>query len=188
MVAQPAQRQLEHGLGPVQAAIVALELADLLSRGPAAQLGQLVLRQPVQAGEHAADLPRETRPRRRILIIAKNLAGDGFALDPLHDEAGAEIFVRRQHMHDARRRHARLIGKLHQLRFGAETGRPRRRGAIALRRAAQDRPDRPIGMLDVEAPGFLLAPPDSFAAPVTPVAPSHQRATLRESSASIICL
>ena len=58
VVAQPAQRQLEYGLWLVQAAIVALELRDLLGRMAAAQLRQLVLGQPVQARKHASDLAR----------------------------------------------------------------------------------------------------------------------------------
>src|SRR4051794_12710036 len=44
VVAQPAQRQFEHRLWPVQAAIVAIELADLLGCAPAAQPGQFIER------------------------------------------------------------------------------------------------------------------------------------------------
>ena len=40
-----------------------------------------------------AELPRQLRPRLRELLVAQNLARDGLALDPLHDEAGAEFVL-----------------------------------------------------------------------------------------------
>jgi len=43
------------------------------------------------------------------------------------------------------------------------------------------------GLCGVAAQYFWLAPPESFAAPVTPVAPGWKDATQRASSASIIC-
>src|ERR1700756_3969286 len=45
--------------------------------------------------------------------------------------------------------------KLHQPRLGIESGRPRRRRAITLRRAAQDRADMAVRTHDVERPGLL---------------------------------
>ena len=42
-------------------------------------------------GRHLSELARQHRPRLGELRIAQNLAGDGLALDPLHDEAGAEF-------------------------------------------------------------------------------------------------
>jgi hypothetical protein len=41
----------------------------------------------VNAGDDLAKLARQHRPRFGELLIAQNLAGDGLALDPLHDEA-----------------------------------------------------------------------------------------------------
>ncbi len=101
--------------------------------------GQFRLTERVNAGRCAAKLARQQRPRLGKLLVAQNLAGDGLAFDPLHDEAGAEIVPRLQHMHHLRRRYARIMRELHQHGFGIEPGRTARRRAIARRRAAQDR-------------------------------------------------
>ena len=111
--------------------------------------------QPVDAGQRVAELARQHRARLRKLLVAQDLARDGFALDPLHDEAGAEFVLRPQHMQHPRRRHAGVMRELHQRRLGIEPGRAVGRRAIARRRAAQDRADVAVGMHDVERPGFL---------------------------------
>ena len=71
-----------------------------------------------------AELPRQDRPRLGKLLIAQNLARDGLALDPLHDEAGAEFVLRLQHMHHPRRRQAGVMRELHQDGLGIEPGGP----------------------------------------------------------------
>ncbi len=78
--------------------------------------------------------------------------------------------------------------ELHQRRLGIEARGPTRRRAIARRRAAQDGADscrRGCTMSNVQV--SWLAPPESLAAPVTPVAPGYQEATQRPSWSSIIC-
>ena len=116
----------------------------------------------MDAGGNLAKLPRQHRPRLGELRVAQDLARDGLALDPLHDEAGAEFVLRRKHMHHARRRQAGIVGELHQRRLGIEPGRPRGRRAIARRRAAQDRADIAIGMHDIERPGLLAGAAGEF--------------------------
>src|SRR6266852_6577565 len=68
-------------------------------------------------------------------------------------------------MHHAWRRQAGIVRELHQRSLGIEPGRPRRRRAIALWRAAQDRADIAVYMHDVERPGLLAGAagePDSI--------------------------
>jgi hypothetical protein len=125
-VAQPAQRQFEHRPRPIETAVVALELGDFLGRVMRPQFRQLRQRQAVDAGQNGAELTREFRPRLRKPFVAQNLARDGLALDPLHDEAGAEFVLLAEHMQHLRRRHAGVVGELHQDRLGIEPGRARR--------------------------------------------------------------
>ena len=116
----------------------------------------------MDAGRDLAELARQHRPRFRELLIAQDLAGDGFAFDPLHDEAGAKPIVRLQHMHHPRRWHAGIMRELHQVRFGIEPGGARGRRAIARRRAAQDRAEIAAGMHDIERPGLLAGAAGKF--------------------------
>jgi hypothetical protein len=111
--------------------------------------------QAVYPGENLAELAREFRTGLRKLVVTQNLARDGFAVHSLHDEAGTEIVLRLQHMQHPRRRHAGVIGALHQHRLGIQPGRARRSSAVSLRRAAQDRADIACGMHDIERPGLL---------------------------------
>ncbi len=120
VVAQPAQRQLEHRPRPVKAAVFALEVGNLFGRRHLPQLWQFRAVEPVDPGDDLAELTRQHRPRICKLFVAQDLARDGFALDTLHDEAGAELVFRPQDMHHARRRQAGVIGELHQRRLGVE--------------------------------------------------------------------
>ena len=47
----------------------------------------------MDAGRDLAELARQDRSRVSKLLVAKNLARDGFALDPRHDEAGAKFVL-----------------------------------------------------------------------------------------------
>ena len=184
---QPAQRQFEHRPRPVEArgahARARRFPCSTSSRAmPATSraAGRGCRPRCCRAGAPAAAAPRE-------LLIAQDLARDGLALDPLHDEAGAEIILRPQHMQHARRRHAGLESEPHQDRLVFEARRARRRGAIPLRRAAQDGADVAVGMQRCRSsrfPGWHRR--RVSLAPVTPVAPGHHDATQRQSSASII--
>ena len=116
----------------------------------------------MDAGQHAAELARQHRPRLRKFLIAENLARDGLALDPLHDEAGAELVFGIEHMQHARRRQAGVMGELHQRCLGIEAGGARGRRAIARRRAAQDRADIAVWMDDIERPGLLAGAAGQF--------------------------
>ncbi len=109
----------------------------------------------MNAGNHLAELPRQHRPRLGKFLVAQNLARDGLALDAGHDEAGAKLVFRLEHMHHPRRRQAGVVRELHQRRFGIESGGAPRRGAIARRRAAQDRAGRAACVNDIERPGPL---------------------------------
>ena len=108
----------------------------------------------MDAGQNLAELAREFRARLRKLVVAQNLPGDGFAIDPLHDEAGAEFILRLKHMQHLRRRHAGLISALHQRRLDIQPGGALERDVIR-RRAAQDRADIARGVDDIERPGLL---------------------------------
>ena len=187
-VAQPAQHQFEHWPRPVKAAVVAFELGNLLRRRHAAKFWQFRQRQSVDAGRDLAELARQQRTSFAELLVAQNFARDGFAFHALHDEAGAEPVVRLQHMQHARRRHAGVMGKLHQLSFGSEPGRPQ--GAAPNPGGARRRiaPKTPSGCTISNDQVSWLAPPESFAAPVTPVAPGHHEATQRPSSAPSFAL
>src|SRR6185436_7671263 len=96
------------------------------------------------------------------LLIAKNLARDGLALDALHDEAATKIVFRCQHMHHPRRRQAGVMRELHQNSLGIEPCGPSRRRAKAGRRTAQDGTDSAIRMHDVERPGLLAGAAGKF--------------------------
>ena len=144
-VAQPAQRQFEHRPRPIETAVVPLQLGHFLGRRHAAKFRQLRQRQAMDAGQNVAELARQFRPRLRKLVVAQNLPGNGFAIDPLHDEAGAEFILRLKHMQHLRRRHAGLISALHQRRLdiqpgGALRGRcsPAARGAGSRRCCPRD--------------------------------------------------
>src|ERR1700730_10949894 len=154
-LAQPAQRQFEYRPRPVKTAVVPLEFAQCLRGGHSAKLRQLRHIQSVDPGQNLAELAREFWAGLRELLIAQNLARDGLALDPLHDEAGAEAVIWLQHMQHPRRRHAGFPSALHQDRLGIQPGRARGRCAVALWRAPQDRAEDTVGMHDIERPGFL---------------------------------
>jgi len=162
VLSEPPQRELKHRPRPVEAAIFAAHLGDLLCRRHFAQARQLIARQAVNAGRDFSKLTRQDRPRLGKLLVAQDLARDGLALDALHDEAGAEIVLRFQHMHHLRRRQTGVMRELHQPRFGIEPRSTGRRGTIALRRAAQDRAMRAAGMDDVERPGLLAGAAGEF--------------------------
>ena len=129
-----------------------------------------------------AELPRQYRPRLGKLLIAQNLARDGLALDPLHDEAGAELVLRLS-AHASRaatagRHHARAASA--SPRHRARRPAPATRHSPAARGAGSRRHCRSAcTMSNVQV--SWLAPPESFAAPVTPVAPGYQEATQRPS-------
>ena len=116
----------------------------------------------MNAGRDLAELACQHRPCRGELLVTQNLARDGFALDPRHDEAGAEIVFGLQHMHHFRRRQSRIMRELHQDGLGVEPGRAPGRGAIARRRAAQDRADIAARMQDIERPGLLAGAAGKF--------------------------
>ena len=113
-------------------------------------------------GDRAAELARQQRPRLGELLITQDLAGDGLAFDPLHDEANAEFVLRPQHVHHFGRRQAGIMRELHQHGFGIEPGRAAGRRAITLRRAAQDRADMAARVHDVERPGLLAGAAGQF--------------------------
>src|SRR5579872_3200703 len=155
MVAQPAEGEFEDGLRPVEAAIFARELADLLARGALAQLRQPFTRKPVNTGCDPAKLTRELRAGVGELRITQNLARDGLAFDALHDEAGAEIVIGLKQMQDARRRQTGRVSELHQRRLGIESRRAQGRRTISLRRATQDGADIAGSGHDLKRPGLL---------------------------------
>ena len=161
-VTQPAQRQFEYRPGPIKAAVFAIEIADLFRRRHLTQLGQFRRRQAVDASDDFTELARQDRPRPGKLRVAQDLACDGFALNALHDEAGAEPVLRLQHMEHPRRRQAGIVCELHQRRLRIEPGRPRGRRAIARRGAAQDRAEDAVGMHDIERPGLLAGAAGEF--------------------------
>ena len=76
----------------------------------------------MDAGDDAAELARQDRPRCRIFLVAQNFPRDGFAFDPRHDEAAAKAVLRPQDVHHLRRRQARVMRELHQHGLGIEAG------------------------------------------------------------------
>src|SRR6478736_86496 len=116
----------------------------------------------MNAGDDPAKLARQHRTRFCKLFIAQDFAGDGLALNPLHDESGAELVGRLQHMHHAWRRQAGIVRELHQHSLGIEPGGTPRRRAITWRRPAQDRADIAARVHDIERPGLLAGAAREF--------------------------
>ena len=75
----------------------------------------------------------------------------------VHEEAGAEIVFRREHIEHARRWHAARAGEAHQRRFGFHRHR-HRAGAHRVRRAAQHDGARAIARDERERPCLLHGP------------------------------
>ena len=91
------------------------------------------------ASEGAAALGGQLLPRRCIFLIAQDAPGNRLALDARHDEAFADPFVRRQHMHHVRHGDTGLLGFPNQLRLVGQADGTRIHGrAHALRRTAQN--------------------------------------------------
>src|ERR1700756_437967 len=155
VIGQPAQRQFEHRPRPVEGAVLPRDLGDLRCRRHLAQLWQFFTRQCVNTGRDPAELAREPRACLRELGIAQDLARDGLAFDPPHDEAGTEIVLGLKHMQPLRRRQARVMRELHQPRLGLESRRTRGRRAMAFWQPAQDRADIALRMHDIKRPGLL---------------------------------
>src|SRR5207248_70971 len=130
--------------------------------GHAPQLRQVRNVESVNARHDLTELARQHRTRLGELFVAKNLARDGLALYPLHDEACAEFVLGFKHMEHARRRQAGVVRQLHQCGLGIESCGARRRRARARRRAAQDRADVACGMNDIEGPGLLAGAAGKF--------------------------
>src|SRR5437763_9820574 len=150
---EPAQREFEYGAGPVKAAVFPFEVSDLPGGGHAPQLRQVRNVESVNARHDLTELARQHRTRLGELFVAKNLARDGLALYPLHDEACAEFVLGFKHMEHARRRQAGVVRQLHQCGLGIETSSARRRHARARRRAAQDRAHVACGINRVAGAG-----------------------------------
>src|SRR5262249_54464018 len=72
---------------------------------------------------------------------------------------------RLQHMQHFRRRQAGIMRKLHQPCLSVETRSARRRRAIALWRAAQDRTKAATRMHDLERPGLLAGATGELCSP-----------------------
>ena len=132
----------------------------------------------------AAELPRQHRTRAwRTAHRARILRAMVSPSIRVHDEAGAEFVLRLQHMHHARRRQAGIMRQLHQRRPRHRARRrvPATRHSPAARGAGSRR-SLPSACTMSNVQVSWLAPPESFAAPVTPVAPEYQEATQRPSS------
>ena len=103
VIAQPAQRQFEYRARPVEAAIFALEIGDFLCRR---HVGEVLAVVPVAGRGCRRSTPPSWRANNGRALAncssRKILRGDGLALDPLHDEASAEVVLRPQHMQHAR--------------------------------------------------------------------------------------
>jgi len=135
----------------------------------------------MNAGDDAAELACQHRAAFANSSSRQNLRAMVSPSMRCHDEAGAEFVVRRQHMNDARRWQPGVMREPHQRGLGIEPGSPARRRAVSRRRASQDRADVAVGCTMSNDQVSWLAPPESFAAPVTPVAPAYQAVTQRPS-------
>ena len=91
VLGEPAQRQLEDRVRRAEPVDEGAVLRHLLERTEEVERGEGVEGGGVDAGELLAALFGEAGAGVRVLVVAQDAAGDGLALDAVHDEAGPEV-------------------------------------------------------------------------------------------------
>jgi hypothetical protein len=154
VVAQPAERPLDHGprrpIAPV-AGVGGFQAG--FGRADSQRAGRCDVHL-MDVGGGGADLAGQLRPRVGVLRIAQDAPGDGLAAQPLHHVAAPEPVLRRADVDDLGGRRARAARKADQPRLGLHPS-----CALALNEAsgiaAQDQRQALRAGLDVERPQLL---------------------------------